>query len=260
MDEKSNPGMPLIPPRRGLSPSRLLLAIGYLVLVGFMWAFFHKPPPAVQWGIDNLPSASSPNNNKAVVVVVEEEVERELIPLEAHIMSKCPDAKDCLRDLVLPTMQKAYNKVNFTLSFIGTPTDHDDGVACKHGAEECLGNIIELCAQKLYPDPKIYLGFTMCLTKDYRHIPQRELVEDCALEHAVDFDELNECATKDDGAFGMGMLRKSVKRTAEAGVTKSCTVRLNDEIYCIRDGAQWTDCPAGAKPNDLVVAIEKLYY
>jgi hypothetical protein len=78
-----------------------------------------------------------------------------------------------------------------------------------------LGNIIELCAQRLYPDPKTFLGFTMCLTRDYKHIPQRSLIEDCALEHAIDFDALNECATRDDGALGVGMLRASVKRTAE---------------------------------------------
>lgn len=78
-----------------------------------------------------------------------------------------------------------------------------------------LGNIIELCAQRLYPDPKTFLGFTMCLTRDYKHIPQRGLIEDCALEHAIDFSALNECATKDDGALGVGMLRDSVKRTAE---------------------------------------------
>lgn len=79
-----------------------------------------------------------------------------------------------------------------------------------------MGNIIELCAQKLYPDPKTFLGFTMCLTRDYKEIPQRSLIEDCALEHAIDFGGLNECATKDDGAFGVGMLRDSVRRSAEA--------------------------------------------
>ena len=42
------------------------------------------------------------------------------VPLEAHIMSKCPDAKDCLKDLVVPAMEKIYDKVNFTLSYIGT--------------------------------------------------------------------------------------------------------------------------------------------
>lgn len=55
----------------------------------------------------------------------------------------------------------------------------------------------------------------MCLTRDYQHIPQRSLVEDCALEHAIDFDSINECATKDDGAYGVGMLRGSVQRTAQ---------------------------------------------
>lgn len=42
------------------------------------------------------------------------------VPLEAHIMSKCPDARDCLHDLILPTMQKIGDKVSFRLSFIGT--------------------------------------------------------------------------------------------------------------------------------------------
>jgi hypothetical protein len=81
-----------------------------------------------------------------------------LVPLEAHIMSKCPDARDCLREMVLPAMQKVYDKVNFTLSFIGRyvillvlnkglaspsadtlsrPTEND-GVACMHGPGECM--------------------------------------------------------------------------------------------------------------------------
>jgi hypothetical protein len=78
-----------------------------------------------------------------------------------------------------------------------------------------MGNIVELCAAELYPDPKTYLGFTMCLTKDYQDIPQRSLIEDCALEHSVDFAKLNECATRDDGGFGMGMLRDSVRRSRD---------------------------------------------
>lgn len=41
------------------------------------------------------------------------------VPLEAHIMSKCPDAKDCLHDMILPAMVNISDKVDFTLSFIG---------------------------------------------------------------------------------------------------------------------------------------------
>ncbi|PQE10254.1 gamma interferon inducible lysosomal thiol reductase protein [Rutstroemia sp. NJR-2017a WRK4] len=150
-----------------------------------------------------------------------------VVPLEAHIMSKCPDAQDCLKMMVLPAMQRVYEKVNFTLSFIGAPTDND-GVACMHGPEECMGNILELCAASLYPDPKIYLGFTMCLTRDYKDIPQRSLVEDCALEHGMDFDKLNACTVQDDGGFGMGMLRDSVRRSTE--VCEVCLYCFNYRI------------------------------
>lgn len=154
----------------------------------------------------------------------------ELVPLEAHIISKCPDTRDCLRELLLPAMIQVHDKVDFRLTYIGTPTEND-GVECKHGPGECMGNIIELCAHQLYPDPKIWLGFTMCLTKDYHSIPQRELVEDCALEHAVDFAKLNECATRDDGAFGMSMLRESVKRSASVCPLSSKTdLRREDPL------------------------------
>lgn len=43
----------------------------------------------------------------------------EIVPLEVHIMSKCPDARDCLRDLIVPTMERVSDKVDFKLSFIG---------------------------------------------------------------------------------------------------------------------------------------------
>ncbi|OTB07505.1 hypothetical protein M426DRAFT_239522 [Hypoxylon sp. CI-4A] len=237
--------------RRRRQRSFLLVTLVAIVLYG-LYSIENVSSYAVLFISDESQSPLSSTTDNSISTT------QELVPLEAHIMSKCPDAKDCLKDLVLPAMMRVYDKVNFTLSYIGTTTEND-GVDCKHGPGECMGNIIELCAHHLYPDPKIYLGFTMCLTRDYKMIPQRELVEDCALEHAIDFEKLNECATKDNGAFGLSMLRDSVERTAEAGVTKSCTVRLNDEVYCIRDDGQWKDCASGPAVNDLVIAVEKLY-
>lgn len=84
-----------------------------------------------------------------------------------------------------------------------------------------MGNIIELCARELYPDPKINLGFIMCLTRDYENIPDRSLIEDCALEHAIDFQKLNDCAVKEDGAHGLDLLRTSIQRTADVGCRAS---------------------------------------
>ncbi|KAF7545115.1 hypothetical protein G7Z17_g9417 [Cylindrodendrum hubeiense] len=162
------------------------------------------------------PFASHPYHMDVAAVLGDplDEAIADLVPLEAHIISKCPDTRDALRQLILPVMQRVHDRVNFTLSYIGHPTAND-GVECKHGPEECMGNIIELCARDLYPDPKISLGFVMCLTREYEDIPDRTLIEDCALEHAIDFQALNECATKDDGAYGLSLLRNSIQRSSE---------------------------------------------
>ncbi|PSK46285.1 hypothetical protein B9Z65_5253 [Elsinoe australis] len=180
------------------------------------------------------------------------------IPLEAHIMSKCPDARDCLRDLVLPSMQTVGREVDFTLSYIGKPTDEDDGVACMHGPGECLGNILELCAAKIYPDPKVYLGFTMCMTRQFKEIPEKSLVQDCALEHGISFEKLNDCASDEHMGKGIDLLRDSVERSAKANVTTSCTIRVDGKEWCVRDGGEWKHCDGGSEAKDLVAEIKRL--
>ena len=134
--------------------------------------------------------------------------------------------------------------------------DSDD-VSCMHGPGECLGNIIQLCTAKVYPDPKIYLGFANCMTSDYHKIPQRELVEDCAMEHSVDFQKINDCIS--DEGEGIDLLRASVIRSQENNVTKSCTVRLDNKIRCIRDGGEWYDCLGGSNASDLIQDVKDLY-
>jgi hypothetical protein len=99
----------------------------------------------------------------------------------------------------------------------------------------------------------------MCLSRQYAKIPSRDLVQDCALEHGLDFDVLNECMSKDDGAYGMGMLRDSVQRSADVNATVSCTVRLDGEKWCLRDGGEWRGCDEGSRPKDLIREIEKKF-
>ncbi|KAL8372127.1 hypothetical protein RB595_001767 [Gaeumannomyces hyphopodioides] len=242
---------------RSLSATRRSRSCITMAIAGvcfFMFLVHIRPLGSVQVPVRTSPTTPAP----APATPNPPAKAANLVPLEAHIMSKCPDARDCLKQMVLPVMEKVHDKVNFTLSFIGTP-DGDSGVACKHGPAECMGNILELCAAELYPDPKTYLGFTMCISNDYRNIPKKELVEECALEHALDLKALNGCATKDNGAHGTDMLRESVQRTEKAGVTLSCTVRLADEVWCVRDGGEWVECPQGSGVNELVAAIEKKY-
>ena len=179
------------------------------------------------------------------------------IPLEAHIMSKCPDAKDCLTDLVVPAMEKIVDKVDFQLSYIGT-VDKDDNVHCKHGPTECLGNMMGLCANELFPNStKISLGFATCLTMSYQRIPDRELVTQCSLEHGISFNDLNACISEEGN--GLNLLEASVTRSEKAGVKKSCTVRIGGEQWCVRDEGKWKDCDGGHEVNDLVKEIERRY-
>ena len=95
------------------------------------------------------------------------------------------------------------------------------------------------------------------MISDYPHIPQRDLVESCALEHGLDFQKLNSCISEE--GEGIDLLRASIERSQEFNVTKSCTVRLAGDIRCIRDDGKWYDCPGGSSVANLVGDINKLY-
>ncbi|KAJ5800172.1 uncharacterized protein N7518_002240 [Penicillium psychrosexuale] len=216
-------------------------------------------------------------------------LEQTKIPLEAHIMSKCPDAQACLQKLVLPAMEKISDKVDFKLSFIASVSKDSEEIACKHGPGECIGDMLMLCAANLpfpptadeaslpsqYPRTPIIrsLGFANCLINDFARIPDREFVHQCAMEHGIDFDALNKCASQEnddpndgnDGGpplSGIALLRESALQGEQLGVKISCTVRLDDAVWCIRDNDEWKNCVqngAGSQPSALVDQVEKLW-
>ena len=59
------------------------------------------------------------------------------VPLDVHIMSKCPDARDCLKKLVVPAMANVSDKVEFRLSMIGKYVIQE-ARAVRHSANESL--------------------------------------------------------------------------------------------------------------------------
>ncbi|KAF3482216.1 uncharacterized protein GIQ15_04975 [Arthroderma uncinatum] len=209
------------------------------------------------------------------------------VPFEAHIMSKCPDAQDCLRQLVVPTMEQVHSKVDFKLSFIGEASNDSSAVSCLHGPPECVGDMLMLCAANLPYPPRVadscpnyettptvrYLGFTNCMISEYKDIPDRALVHDCALEYGISFNALNQCASRqsdegdearrgkddcDHGPSGLALLRKSFKHSSKVGVTKSCTVRVDNKFWCIRDGGAWSDCGEGNERSDISVLVKEI--
>ena len=157
-------------------------------------------------------------------------------------------------------------------------------VYCKHGPAECIGNILILCALNLpFPGddglnlegpghsstPTVrYLGFANCLISSYTHIPERLLVQNCALEHGIDFDALNRCASEekdgnDSGSLsGLALLRESALRSDALDVRLSCTVRLDEKVWCVRDDGTWKNCAQGGRGSEVstfVPEIERLW-
>ena len=57
----------------------------------------------------------------------------------------------------------------------------------------------------------------------------------------------------------MDLLRESVERSAEAGVKRSCTVRVGGDVWCVRDGGAWKDCEGGSGAEDLVAEVERRF-
>lgn len=113
------------------------------------------------------------------------------------------------------------------------------------------------------------LGFANCLIDSYSRIPERHFVEQCALEHGINFEALNECASKqeddpDDGKdgqlplSGIALLRKSALHSEKLGVTTSCTVRLDDDVWCVRDDGTWRDCGKDGEGSKVSVLADEV--
>lgn len=229
----------------------------------FLWFFFwHHPtvPPIPDAHDDHsafFKDAAVKSAQEAETLLRSSTNITEGVPLEAHVMSRCPDAKRCLQELVVPAMEKVSDKVDFRLSFIGDIDPDSDAVSCKHGPPECLGNMILLCAAELFPPPILSLGFANCVIAEWKKVPERSLIESCALEHGVSFEKINNCIS--DEGKGIELLRDSVQRSKEADVTKSCTVRVAGEKRCIMDDNEWKDCEMGHEPADLIKEVERLF-
>ncbi|KAL4946338.1 hypothetical protein BDV06DRAFT_208810 [Aspergillus oleicola] len=259
--------------------------VGLLGIISCLWLTLHWLP--VSWPKLRLSSCHhhARPGNKGVsfhddAASTKLVADSERVPFEAHIMSKCPDARDCIRELVVPTMERVSDKVDFDLSFIASVSNQSSDVDCMHGPGECIGDMLMLCAANLPfpPDqesdrkgqtPTVrYLGFATCLISSYEEIPDRTLVEQCALEHGIEFDALNECVSQQDDnpnkkqgdrpLSGIALLRESARHSAELGVRTSCTVRLDDAVWCVRDGGVWKDCAENTERSQVSVLVDEI--
>lgn len=84
-----------------------------LAIIGACWLVY------ILWLNRLYASSFLPSSSNKIAEIADKETVGKPVPLDVHIMSKCPDAKDCLQKLILPAMEKISDKVDFQLSFIG---------------------------------------------------------------------------------------------------------------------------------------------
>ncbi|KAJ1748851.1 hypothetical protein LPJ79_004182, partial [Coemansia sp. RSA 1821] len=182
------------------------------------------------------------------------EVKESKVLVELFVMSRCPDAIKVERvfDGVVP---QVYSIMDLQLNFIGQLDPHSTyGVKCKHGNDECRGNIDQLCALAHNKDLAMFWQFLSCLNKNPRMIGRGEEALKCASLAGLD-SAFYTCVSSGEGRQ---LLEQSVENSQFIGVNTSATVFINGKPRCVED-AGWRECPGGHNPSDFIRDICAAY-
>ena len=168
-------------------------------------------------------------------------------------MSKCPDARKC-ETLFAPSLIKLSPIINFTVSFIAYETQPNQ-IECMHGPDECAGNKQQLCVQSMCSQTTL-LKFLQCQSRQLGNIPNNgeQRVKE-ASDGSLKWSDVDACVKSDKANE---LFRKSLQITRSHSAKKSCTMKLNGELWCMHDGG-WYGCSEGTDEKSLIRAICKRY-
>jgi len=196
----------------------LLRVVLFLALVFFLWSWMFS---------------SSGERDESETVISSSIKKR--VPFELFVMSQCPDAAFC-EDFYRRIIQGPLASIlNVTMNFIASITEGPNGepvFRCAHGPGECEGNLAQICARFLSPDR--WFDFVLCMSNDPWGIPEN--AGRCAKVAGIDSAAHEACRT---GPLGRQLFLESATRTRALLVKRSCTLFLNNQFYCLRDGGIW---------------------
>jgi hypothetical protein len=167
---------------------------------------------------------------------VESALKREQkVDVTIGVMSRCPDAL-YFENAFKGTMERVNKKINLSLSFIATENKSAPfGADCKHGYEECRGDIHQLCViDSLKPSKagkrydlspsdaqKLWWDFVQC--ENYgglRRIGEVSLAKECigAIGGVPDWEKngIEDCV---EGPKGKQLLLESLKEVQKRKIT-----------------------------------------
>lgn len=135
----------------------------------------------------------------------------------------------------------------------------EDKVACMHGTAECDGNKQQLCLQEHLPAADNRKFFQALLCHGSGRVNDVAHLQSCMKDAGVDADAQAEVLKCIDGTQGTTLQVKSAKEVAANSVVKSCTVFIDGNKRCIRDGGTWYDCADGSSTQDFIKSICAVY-
>jgi hypothetical protein len=148
---------------------------------------------------------------------------RKRVKLQLYVMSKCPFGVQAMQ-AVTRAMTALKGAVELRVDYI-VSEDGSGQLKAMHGDPELRGNILQLCAQHLFPTAA-FLEFVDCQNKNWRQIPTNW--ERCARAAGIDTNRLGACYTS---PAGQRLLRASMRRAKAQNATGSPTIFVAGKTY-----------------------------
>jgi hypothetical protein len=169
------------------------------------------------------------------------------VDVDVFVMSKCPDAVYCESHMA-PLLDELKYNINLRMHYIGSKQE-DGSWKCKHGDEECAGDLQQLCVQQYSKDYNRYnwlMNFILCNNKEgLDQTGSFATATKCLKETGVPFVEGTQMVACMYSPGRQAILESDFATTAALGVQTSCTVQVDGNTLCVRDGGEWKDCPVG---------------
>ncbi|KAJ1821006.1 hypothetical protein LPJ56_000970 [Coemansia sp. RSA 2599] len=183
-------------------------------------------------------------------------VKGDKVLIDLFVMSRCPDAVK-MEDVLSKVVPAVHSIMDVQLNFIASLDPNATyGAQCKHGDDECRGNIDELCALNHRPDLPSFWRFLQCLNARFDSIGRDpDLSLKCANSAGLDTAAFLACVSQSEGR---ALFKQSVENALFAGVKTSATLYIDGKPRCVEDGG-WRDCPGGYRPNDFIRDICAAY-
>ncbi len=151
-----------------------------------------------------------------------EAIETAHVTVELFIMSQCPYCSGVMKSFA--ELEQSLGAVmDLQLDFIAKHNE-DGSFDCLHGASECDGNMIMLCARE--NDPPHALALAACMTEDFKNIPGNWTA--CASQVGLDPEPVQACIDAGDGAR---LLKQSLEHSQERKAHGSPTIILDGLPY-----------------------------